>query len=158
MFWRRRLYMMFNTIIDHRTLSSQTTLWFDICTVVVVVVQSLSRVQLFGTQWTAARQASLSITNSRNLPKPMSIESVMPSKHLLLCHPLLLLPSVFPSIRFFSNESVFSSSASGGQSIGVSASTSVPPNEYPGLISFRMDSLDLLAVQRTLESFLQHHS
>ena len=87
-------------------------------------VQLLSRVRLFATPWTAARQASLSITNSQNLPKLMSIKSVMPSNHLILCHPLLLLPSIFPSIRVFSDESVFTS---GGQSIGVSASASALP-------------------------------
>ena len=88
-------------------------------------VQSLSHVRLFVTPWTAAHQASLSITNSRSLPKPMSIESVMPSNHLILCHPLLLQPSIFPSIRVFSNESALF--ASGGQTIGVSASASVLP-------------------------------
>ena len=88
------------------------------------LVQSLSHVQLFATSWTAARQASLSITSSRSLPKPMSIESVMPSNHLMLCHPLLLLPSIFPSIRVFSNESVL---RIGSQSIGIPASTSVLP-------------------------------
>ena len=117
-------------------------------------VQSLSCVQLFATPWTAARQASLSITNSRNLLKLMSIESVMPSSHLILCHPLLLPPSIFPSIRVFSNESVhirwpkywsFSFSIS-------------PSNEYSGVIFFRMDWLDLLAVRGTLKSLLQHYS
>ena len=102
--------------------------------------------------WTAAHQASLSIMNSRSLPKLTSIESVMPSNHLILCHPLLLL-SVFPSIIVFSSEFF----ALGGQSIGVSAQHS-PSNEYSGLISFRMDWLDLLAVQRTLKILLQYHS
>ena len=119
-------------------------------------VQSLSHVRLFATLWTAARQASLSITNSHSLLKLMSIELMMPSNHLILCHPLLLLPSIFPSIRVFSNESVLCIS---GQSIGVSASASdLPINIQDSLISFRMDWLDLLAVQGTLKSLLQHHS
>ena len=117
-------------------------------------VQSLIRVRVFVTPWTAAHQASLSITNSRSLLKLMSIESVTPSNHLILSRPLPLLPSIFPSIRVFSNESVlirwpkywsFSFSIS-------------PSNEHPGLISFRMHWFDLLAVQRTLKSLLQHHS
>ena len=127
---------------------------------VVVIVQLLSCVRLFVTPWTAAHQASLSITVSWSLLRLMSIESVMPSNHLILCHPLFLLPSIFPSIRVFSNESVllrwpkywsFSFSIS-------------PSSEYSGLISFRMDWLDLLADQETLESLglswtlLQHHS
>ena len=102
---------------------------------------------------TAACQASLSITSSRSLVKLMSIESVMPSNHLILCHPLLLLPSIFPSIRVFFSESAL---ASGGPNIGVSASTSVLTMNT-GLISFRMDWLNLLAVQGTLKSLLQHH-
>ena len=114
-------------------------------------VQLLSCVRLFVTPWTAACQASLSITNSRRLLKLMSIESVMTSNYLILCHPLLLLPLVFPSIRVFSKESVFTS---GGQSIRVSSSAS----EYSGLISFRIDWKDLLADQGTLKSLLQHHS
>ena len=118
-------------------------------------VQSLSRVQLFATPWTAAHQASLSITNSRSLLKLMSIESVMPSNHLVLCHPLLFLPSVFPSIRVFSNESVLCIRWPKYWSFSFSIS---PSNEYSGLISFRMDWLDLLAVQGTLKSLLQHHS
>ena len=118
-------------------------------------VQSLSHVPLFVTPWTAARQASLSITISQSLLKPMSIESVIPSNHLILCHPLLLLPSIFPSIRVFSNESVFGQYLSCGQSIGVSASASVLPVNTQ---DFRMDWLDLLAVQGTLKSPLQHHS
>ena len=117
-------------------------------------VQSLSHVQLFATPWTTTRQASLSITNSRGLHKLTSIESVMPSNHLILCCPFLLLPSIFPSIRVFSNESVhirwpkywsFSFSIS-------------PSNEYSRLIFFGMDWLDLPAVQGTLKSLLQHHS
>ena len=105
------------------------------------------------TPWTAACQASLSITNSRSLLKFMSIETVMPSNHLILCHPLLLLPSVFPSIRVFSNESVLRIKWPEYWSFSFSIS---PSNEYSGLISFRMDWLDLLAVQETLKSLLQH--
>ena len=118
-------------------------------------VQSLSHVQLFATPWTAARQASLSITNSWSLPKPMSIESVMPSSHLILCHPLLLLPSIFPNIRVISNESALRIRWPEYWSFSFNIS---PYNEHPGLISFRMDWLDLLAVQGTLKSLLQHHS
>ena len=110
-------------------------------------VQPLSRVQLSATPWTAASQASLSITNSQNLLKLMSIESVMPSNHLILCHPLLLPPSIFPSIRVFSNESVLRIRWPNYWTFSIS-----PSNEYSGLISFRMDWLDLLAVQGTLES------
>ena len=118
-------------------------------------VQSLSCVQLFATLWTAIRQASLSITNSWSLPKLMSIESVMPSNHLILCHPLLLLPSIFPSIRVFSNESALRIRWPNYWSFSFSIS---PSNEYSGLISFRMDWLDLLAVQGILKILLQHHS
>ena len=107
------------------------------------------------TPWTAARQASLSITNSQSLFKLMSIESVMPSNHLLLCHPLLLLPLIFPSIRVFSNKSVLHIRWPNDWSFSFSISSS---NEYSGLISFRMDQLDLLAVQGTLKSLLQHHT
>ena len=106
------------------------------------------------TPWTAVRQASLSIINSRSLPKPMSIESVMPSNHLILCHPLLLLPSVFPSIRVFSNESALCIRWPEYQSFSLNIS---PSNEHPGLISFRMDWLDLLEVQG-IKSLFQHHS
>ena len=116
-------------------------------------VQLLSHVRLFETSWTAACQASLSITNSRSLLKLMSMESVMPSNHLILCHPLLLPPSIFPSIRVFSNESVLCIRWPKYWSFSFSIS---PSNS--GLISFRMDWLDLLAVQGTLKSFLQHHS
>ena len=118
-------------------------------------VQLLSRVWLFVTPWTAARQASLSITNSWSPPKPMSIESVMPSNHLILCHPLFLLPSIFPSIRVFYNESALHIRRPKYWSFSFSIS---PFNEYSGLISFRMDWLDRLAVQGTLKSLLQHHS
>ena len=114
-----------------------------------------SRVWLLATPWTAARQTSLSITNSQSLLKLMSIESVMPSNHLILCRPLLLLPSIFPSIRVFSNEWVLCIQWPKNWSFTFSIS---PSNEYSGLISFRMDWLDLLAVQGTLKSLLQHHS
>ena len=118
-------------------------------------VQSLSRVWLFATPWTAACQASLSITNSRSPPKPMSIVLVMPSSHLILCCYLLLLPSIFPSIRVFSNESTLFIKWPKNWSFSFNIS---PTNEHPGLISFSMDWLDLLAVQGTLKSVLQHHS
>ena len=118
-------------------------------------VQSLGRVRLFATPWTAAHQASLSIINCRSLPKLMSIESVMPSNHFILCHPLLLLPSIFPSIRVFSNESALRITWPKYWSFSFNIS---PSNEHPGLIAFRMDWLDLLAVQGTLKSLLQHHS
>ena len=114
-----------------------------------------SRVQLFATPWTAARQASLSITNCQSLLKLMSTESVMPSNHLILCHPLLLLPSIFSSIRVFSNESALCIRWPKYWSFSFSIS---PSNEYSGLISFRMDWLDLFAVQGTLKSLLQYHS
>ena len=118
-------------------------------------VQSVSRVRLFATPWTAAHQASLSITNSWNSPKPMSIESLMPSKHLILCRPLLLPPSSFPSIKVFSSESALLIRWPKYWSFSFSIR---PSNEHPGLISFRMDWLDLLAVQGTLKSLLQCHS
>ena len=118
-------------------------------------VQSLSHVRLFATPRTAARQASLTITDSRSLLKLKSILSVMPSNHLILCHPLLLLPSIFPSIRVFSNESALCIKWPKYWSFSFSIS---PSNEYSELISFRMDWLDLLAVQGTLKSLLQHHS
>ena len=118
-------------------------------------VHLLSCVRLFVTPWTAACQASLSITNSRSLLKLMCIASVMPSNHLILCHPLLLLPSIFPSIRVFSNELVLCIRWSKYWSFSISIS---PSNEYSGLVSFRMDWLDLLAVQGILKSLLQHHS
>ena len=118
-------------------------------------VQSLSHVRLFETPWTTTCQASLSITNSRSPPKPMSIELVMPSNHLILCRPLLLQPSIFPSIRVFSNESALCLRWPKYWSFSFSIS---PSNEHPGLISLRMDWLDLLAVQGTLKSLLQYHS
>ena len=111
-------------------------------------VQLLCRVQLFATPQTAAHRASLSITNSQSLCKLMSIKSVMPSNHLILYRPLLLLPSIFPSIRVFSSESV----------LRIRSFSISPSSEYSGLISFRMDWLDLLAVQGTLKSLLQRHS
>ena len=116
--------------------------------------QSLSRVRLSMTPWTTARQASLSITKSRSLLKLISIESEMPSNHLILCHPLLPLPSIFPSIRVFSSESALHIRWPKCWSLSFNIS---PSSEHPGLISFRMDCLDLLAVQGTLKSLLQHH-
>ena len=120
-----------------------------------ISVQSLSRVWLFATPRTAARQASLSFTISRNLLKLMSIDSVMPSNHLILCHPLLLLPSIFPSIRVFSGESALRIRRPKYWSFSFSIS---PSTEYSGLISFKIDWLYPLAVQGTLKSLLQHHS
>ena len=119
-----------------------------------ISVQPLSRVQLFATPWTVACQASLSITDSQSLLRLMSIESVMPSNHLILCHSLLLPPSIFPSIRVFSNESALRIRWPKCWSFSFSIS---PSNEYSGLISFRMDWLDLLIVQGTLMSLLQQH-
>ena len=118
-------------------------------------VQSLSHVWLFATQWTSAHQAYLSITNCQSLPKPMSIGSVMPSNHLILCCPLFLLPSIFPSIRVFSNESPLHIMWPKYWNFSFNIS---PSNEHPGLISFRMDWLDLLAIQGTFKSLLQHRS
>ena len=116
---------------------------------------SVKRVQVFAVPWTAAHQASLPITISRTLLKLMPIESVMPSSHLILCRPLLLLPPIPPSIRVFSNESTLCMRRTKCWSFSFSIS---PSSEHPGLISFRMDWLDLLAVQGTLKSLLQHHS
>ena len=123
--------------------------------IVTSSVQSLSHVWLFETPWTVAHQASLSITNSWSLLKLMYLASGMPSNHLILCHPHLLLPSIFPSIRIFSNESVLHIRWPKYWNFSFSIS---PSNKYSGLISFRMDWLDLLAVQWTLKSILQHHS
>ena len=114
-----------------------------------------SPVWFFATPWTTACQASLSITNSQSLVKLMSVELVMSSNHLILCRPLLLLPSIFPSIRVFSNESALCIRWPKYWSFGFNIS---PSNQHPGLISFRMDWFDLLAVQGTLKSLLQHHS
>ena len=125
------------------------------CSTSVSSFQSLSNVRLFETPQTAAHQASLSITNSWSQPKPMSPESVMPSNHLILCRPLLLLPSIFPSIRGFSNELALHIRWPKYWSFSFNIS---PSNEHPGLISFRMDWLDLFAVQGTLKSLFQHHS
>ena len=133
--------------------------WVHTYTFIICVwlssVQSLSRVQLFVTPWTAARQASLSTTNSWSLLTLMSVKSVMPSNHLIPSYPLLLSPSIFPSIRVFSSESVLHIRWPKYWSFSFSIS---PSNEYSGLISFRMDWLDLLSVQGTLKSLLQHHS
>ena len=126
----------------------QSNTWFSFS------VQLLSHVLLFMTPWTAACQASLSITNSWSSPKPISIESVMPSNHLILCCPLLLLLSIFPRIRVFSNESALYIRWPKYWSFSFSIS---PSNEYSGLISFRMDWVDLLAVQETLKSLFQYH-
>ena len=127
----------------------------EVCWVQFSSVQSLSHVQLFATAWIAACQASLSITNSWSSPKLMCIESVMPSSHLILCCPLFLLPPIPPSIRVFSNESTLCTRWPKYWSFSLSIS---PFNEHPGLISFRMDWLDLLAVQGTLKHLLQYHS
>ena len=128
-------------------------IWYKV--IISQSVQSLSWVQLFATPWSAACQASLSITNSQSLLKLMSIESMMPSNHLILCHPLLLLPQSFPASGSFPMSQPFTW---GGQSTGVSALAFSPSNKYSRLISFRMDWLDVLAVQGTLKSLLQHHS
>ena len=128
-----------------------TTSWFKVFS----SIQLLSRVRLFATPWTAAHQASLSITNSQSSLKLTSIELMMPSNHLILCCPLLLPPSISPSIRVFSNESALRMRWPKYWSFSFYVS---PSNEHPGLISFRMDCLDLLAVQGTLRSLLQHHS
>ena len=152
--------------ISYRTFPQKTLcmcvcLYVHVCTHTYVKyfiqgsVQSLSRVQLFATPWSAACRASLDITNSRSLPKLISIELVMPSNHLILCRPLLLLPSIFSSIRVFSNESGLRMRWPKYWSFSFNIS---PSNEHSGLISFRMDLLDLLAVQGTLKSLLQHHS
>ena len=127
----------------------------EIICILLVVVQSLSHVQLFETPWTATRQASVSITSSQKLLKLMSIRLVMLSNHLILCRPLHLLPSVFLSIRVFSNESILHIRWPKCWSVSLSFS---PSNEYTGLISFRIDWFDLPEVQGTLKSLLQHHS
>ena len=134
---------------------SNMCLDFSINMDLFVIVQSLSHVWIFATPWTAARQASPSFTISQSLLKLICIESVMPSNHLILYYPFLILPSIFPSIRVFSNESALPTSWPKFWSFSFSIR---PFNEYSGLISFRMDWLDLLAVQGTLKSLLQHHS
>ena len=121
----------------------------------VIIIRSLSRVQLFVAPWTAAHQATLSFTVSQSLLKLMSIESKMPFNHVILCHPLLLLPSIFPSIRVFSNDSVLCIRCPKYWSFSFSIT---PSNEYSALISFRIDWFDLLAVQGTLKSLLRHHN
>ena len=142
-------------VLSHlRSLGAPETIWsqFRGSKLAVAVLQSLTHVWLFATPWTATYQASPSFTFSRSLLKLMSIESVMPSNHLILCHPLLL-PSIFPSIRVFSNESALCIKWPKYWSFSIS-----PSNEYSGLISFKIDWFDLLAVQGTLKSLLQHHS
>ena len=148
---------MIKTIQHWLRLSSLKTIWMFKKSLrdIISSVQSLSRVRLFATPWIAARQASLSTTNSQNSVKLMSIELVMPSSHLILCRPLLLLPPIPPSIRVFSNESTLCMRWPKCWSFSFSI---IPSKEYPGLISFRIDWLDLLAVQGTLKSLLQHHS
>ena len=128
---------------------------YGVYTYKISSVQSLSRVQIFATPWTVARQASLSFTNSQSLLKLMSISSLIPCNHLILCRPLLFPPSIFPSIRFFFNETALCIRWPKYWSFSFSISAS---DEYSGLISFRIDWLDILSVQRTLKSLLQHHS
>ena len=147
----REVMTNLDSILKSRDISLPT----KVCPVKFSSVQLLSHVQLCATPWTAARQASLSITNSQSPPKPMSTVSVMQSNHLILCRPLLLLPSIFPSIRVFSNESALCMRWPKYWSFSFSIS---PSNEHPGLICFRMEWLDLLAVQGTLKSLPQHHS
>ena len=139
----------------HEAPWTPTCTWKACFSALIFVVQSLSQVQLFATPWTAAHQGSLSFTISQRLLKLMSIELVMPFNHLVLCRPLLLLPSTLPSIRVFSNESTLHIRWPKYWSFSFNISLS---NEYSGLTSFRMDWLDLLAVQGTLKSLLQHHS
>ena len=151
--WLKRILKLLRTILatawkwiqsqEKQDLEADGFLTFEHLDPEISSVQSLSHIQLFAIPWTATRQASLSITNSQSLPKPMSIESVMPSNHLILCCPLLLLPSIFPSIRVFSNESALSIRWLKYWNFSFNFS---PSNKYPGLISFRMDWLDLLAV------------
>ena len=145
-------------ILEYFSLESYSSIFVVVVYIFLVpssVPFSRSVVSDSATPWTAAHQASMSITNSRSWPKLMSIESVMPSNHLILCHSLLLPPSIFPSIRVFSNESVLLIRWPKYWSFSFSIS---PSSEYSGLISLRMDWLDLLAVQGTLKSLLQHHS
>ena len=151
----RTLVKLKNTIEESFLRFSKVSEWKVTYSYKFSSVQSLSHVWLFATPWTAACQASLSITYSWSLLKLMFTELVMPSNHLFFCCPLLLLPSIFPSIMVFSNESALHIRWPKYWSFSFSIS---PPNEYSGLISFRMDWLDLLAVQGTLKSLLQHHS
>ena len=151
----QRMYRCLTLLIITRVITNFLSFILFIFDLVISSVQSLSRVWLFATPWIAACQASLSITNSRSLLKLMPIESVMPSSHLILCRPLLLLPPIPPSIRVFSNESTLCMRWPKYWSFSFSIS---PSNEHPGLISFRMDWLDLLSVQGTLKRLLQHHS
>ena len=141
--------------ILNTTLAASRQVLVHVFLLLFTSVQSLSHVRLFATPWIAARQASLYITNSRSSLKLMSIKSVMPSSHLILCHPLLLLPSIFPSIRVFSNELALRIRWPKYWSFSFSIS---PSNQHPGLTSFRMDWLYFSAVQGTLKSLLQHHS
>ena len=145
-----RVYISKQNIAEYHKVNVSSA-YLKICTKTVQSVQSLSRVRLFATPWTAACQASLSITNSQSPPKPMSIELMMPSNHLILCCSLLLLPPIPPSIRVFSNESALRIKWPKYWSFSFNIS---PSNKHPGLISFRMDWLDLLAVQGTLKSVL----
>ena len=161
----QRCWILFSSAFDSRVACSdcgvfttESNKWTLACvpaSSLFLVVQLLSRVQPFAAQWIAAYQASLSSTISWSLPKLTSIESVMPSNHIILCHPLLLLPFVFPSIRIFSNEPAFHIRWPKYWSFSFSIS---PSEEYSGLISFRIDWFELFAVQRTLKSLLQNHS
>ena len=153
--WRLRQFERGGTVWSGENFSSVQFSGDNFSSVQFSSFQSLSRVRLFATPWTAALEASLSITNSRSSLKLTSIESVMPSSHLILCRPLLLLPPIPPSIRVFFNESTLRMRWPKYWSFSFSIS---PSNEHPGLISFRMDWLELLEVQRTLKSLLQHHS
>ena len=150
------LSLYFPVTLGRSPLIRKERVWgaIKLCIHLPSVVQLPSPVRLFATPWTAARQASLSITKSRSLLKLMSIESVVPSNHLNLCHSLLLLPSIFPSLRVFSKESIHLIR----QKYWTFSFSICPSNEYSGLISFRIDWLDLLAVQGTLKSLLQYHS
>ena len=154
MFWTDRWIINLAAKPVFKGSSFQSPLLFNLPQIFPGSVQSFSHVRLFATPWTTAYQASLSITKSQSPPKPMSIVLVNPSNHLILCCPLLLLPSIFPSIRVFSNESVLRIRWPKYWSFSFNIS---PSNEHPGLSSFRMDWLDLLAFQGTLNSLLQHH-
>ena len=153
-----KLHLSKPFVDGHLNLYIPSISWLQYCASVNIQfssVELLSRVWLFVTPWITARQASLSITNSWSLLKPMSIKSVMPSSHLILCCPLLLMPPILPSIRVFSSESALLMRWSEYWSFSFNISTS---KEHAGLISFRMDWLDLLGVQGTLKSLLKHHS